>query len=76
MSDVRCPSKKHAVLLDAGILEVKCDSRFCGAKPGIIVLHRFSLETGELLETSRYSDPGREVKHYAAQHNSAPVRSA
>lgn len=39
-----------------GIVELKCSSRFCGAKAGVVVLHRFSTETGKLLGTSRFRD--------------------
>lgn len=56
--DLRCASKKHAVLVeeaDKGILEIKCDSRFCGAQPGAIVLHRFDLKTGEMSDTKKYN---------------------
>jgi hypothetical protein len=37
-----------------GIIEVKCRSKFCGAEPGVVVLHRFDAKTGEVLGTSRY----------------------
>ena len=40
----------------SGLLEIKCDSRFCGAKPGIVVLHRFDLATGDVVETQRYRE--------------------
>lgn len=55
--ELRCDSKKHAVLIEegAGILEVKCDSRFCGAQTGVIVLHRFDLSDGSLVDTKRYN---------------------
>lgn len=55
--ELRCGSKKHAVLIEAGsgVLEVKCDSRFCGAQPGVIVLHRFDLRDGSLADTKRYN---------------------
>lgn len=76
MIDLRCESKKHGVLISNDIVEIKCDSRFCGARTGVIVLHRFSSTTGELLETYRYNDPMKEVKNNAAQHNPAAVRSA
>ena len=54
--DLRCPSKKHAVL-DGEFIEVKCGSRFCGAGPGIVVLHLFDKNAGELVKTSRFRDP-------------------
>jgi hypothetical protein len=63
MQDLRCASKKHAVLTAPsdthGVVEVKCDSAFCGAQRGMVVLHQFSTETGLLLETHRYKNPGR-----------------
>lgn len=37
-------------------MELKCSSRFCGAKAGVVVLHRFSTGTGEILGTSRFRD--------------------
>jgi hypothetical protein len=71
--DLRCGAKKHGVL-DDDVIEVKCDSRFCGAGPGMIVLHRFSASTGELVETRQFKDPRKEKGH--APRNSPAVRSA
>jgi hypothetical protein len=44
-------------MLDDGLLEVSCDSRFCGKEPGVVVLHRFKPETGELVETLKFKAP-------------------
>lgn len=55
--DLSCESKKHAVLVAPGIIEVKCSSRFCGAKSGVVVLHRFDTTTGALVGTTRYKTP-------------------
>jgi hypothetical protein len=38
-------------------IEVKCRSRFCGSGSGVVVLHRFSRATGELMSTKRFADP-------------------
>jgi len=59
--ELRCDSKKHAVLIEegSGLLEVKCDSRFCGAVSGVIVLHRFDLRDGSLVDTKRYNTKTR-----------------
>ncbi len=46
-------------LMDQGILEVRCKSKWCGAKSGVIVLHRISLETGEVVKTLQFRDPKR-----------------
>lgn len=53
--DLRCKSKKHGELQDE-FLEVKCNSRFCGAVGGVIVLHLFNARTGELVSTKHYRD--------------------
>jgi hypothetical protein len=65
MLELRCDSKKHGVLIEPGfgILEVKCDSRFCGARTGAIVLHRFDLTTGEMVDTHRYNTQVRRQSH-------------
>lgn len=57
-NELRCDSKLHAILVRAGVVEVKCDSRFCGAERNVIVLHRFDAFTGELLSTKRYREAG------------------
>jgi hypothetical protein len=56
MLDLRCPSKKHGSIVGNNVVEVKCGSRFCGAKRGVIVLHRFNTQSGELLDTKRYRE--------------------
>jgi hypothetical protein len=56
--DLRCPNKKHGEVTDSSI-EIKCSSRFCGAERGVVVIHRFNAQTGELVETLRFKDPIR-----------------
>ena len=55
--DIRCPSKLHARLIDQDTIEVACDSRWCGKRPGVVVLHRISLTTGEVIETLKFKAP-------------------
>lgn len=62
--ELRCAGKLHGIVVD-GQLEVKCDSRWCGKRPGIIVLHRFDLETGKVT-TQRFKDPGKGLKNGSA----------
>lgn len=54
--ELRCEHKMHGILMDNGLLEVKCSSAFCGSKPGVVVLHRFDVKTGMLVETKKYKD--------------------
>jgi hypothetical protein len=79
METLRCSSRIHGKVDDL-TLEVKCDSRRCGAGKGIVVLHYFSIATWELLETKKFTDPqalftGKEIAN-AAHHHSASVRTA
>lgn len=53
--ELRCEHKMHGMLVD-GLLEVKCGSNLCGSRPGVVVIHRFNPETGELVNTKRYKD--------------------
>lgn len=55
--ELRCNGTMHGRLLDGGILEVKCRRRGCGHDEDTIVLHHFSIHTGELLDTKRFADP-------------------
>lgn len=56
--DLRCDSGiLHARLLPGAVLEVACKSRRCGKKPGNVVLHEYSFETGELLRTRVFQQP-------------------
>ncbi len=60
MIELRCPGRMAARLVDfqgRKALEVKCNSRICRAGPGVVVLHRFDPDTGDLLDTRRYREP-------------------
>lgn len=72
--DLRCEAKKHGELVD-GVVEIKCGSRFCGAGPGVVVIHRFNATTGELQDTLQFKDPGRKVRANDSAHRTA-VRTA
>lgn len=55
--ELRCGKRLHAILADDGILEISCRSALCGHKDGTVVIHRFNLTTGELINTKYYKDP-------------------
>lgn len=59
--DVRCKHKKHGEL-NAGLFEVKCSSRWCGANADNVVIHKFNPETGALVETKQYKNPRKKGK--------------
>lgn len=54
--DLRCASRLHGVLVRQGVLEVRCQSRFCGKRKGVVILHQFELDTGKLIDTKEYKD--------------------
>lgn len=77
--DLRCGNgiKFGEILPEEGLIEVKCRSRRCGHKAGTVVIHRFSLETGEMKGTLQFKDPAyRKEKGDAIDDYSAAVRSA
>lgn len=59
MKEMRCPAKLHGIVVTDGIIEVKCDSRFCRPDPHTVVLHRFDADTGRLVETLTFKNPER-----------------
>lgn len=59
MTDLRCPSRLHGVLVGEEVIEVKCRSRVCGADSETVVLHYFNLKTGTLVETKNYKNPSK-----------------
>lgn len=82
MRELRCGGNKlHGLVVDEdgparGVLEVKCDSRFCGREAGVVVLHRFDLSTGEF-NTRKYSEPNHtRGGAYGAGNKPASIRSA
>ena len=57
MKELRCPSKLLAQVTEQGLIELPCDSRWCGKQPGLVILHRFNAETGELVQTLKFKAP-------------------
>lgn len=59
------------------LIEVKCRSSYCGKEPGVVVLHRFTVN-GVLHSTQRFKDPGyrKEVNNNGDHSRSAALRSA
>lgn len=60
--ELRCPQGKLFGLVVDGLLEVRCRSKFCGDAPGVVIIHRFDLVTGETRETRHFKDPTPQVK--------------
>lgn len=57
--ELRCgEGKLYGVVVDDHTVEVKCNSRFCGSRPGVVVLHRFDLRTGGRT-TKMFMEPSR-----------------
>lgn len=54
--ELRCDNSLHGTVED-GVFTVKCRSRFCGSRAGVVVLHRFNVHTGELVQTLMFAEP-------------------
>lgn len=52
--ELRCASRIHGVVVSEDVIEVRCHSRFCGKRAGVVILHRFEISTGKLLGTKEY----------------------
>lgn len=58
MKDIRCDKKLHAVFNEEELwIEIRCHSRFCGYRAGVVVVHRFSTLSWELIDTRVFRDP-------------------
>lgn len=56
--ELRCEGNLYGVYdAEKHTLEVRCKRRAHGARPGIIVLHTISLETGKVVGDRKYKDP-------------------
>jgi hypothetical protein len=73
--ELRCPVKLHGVIPEDGMIEIQCRSVFCGYRPGIVILHRWSVHTGQLITTLKFKDPRKKVNNGADQH-SASIRAS
>lgn len=62
MHDLRCTNGILFARLGGGVIEVKCRSRRCGYEPGVVVLHRFDVLTGEIMGTEIFKDPAHNLK--------------
>lgn len=55
--ELRCSEGKLFGIVVDGVLEVSCQSKFCRTQLGTMVIHRFDLATGNMLEDRRYRRP-------------------
>lgn len=66
-TELRCKGEGQGDLYgvydsESHTIEVRCKRRRHGARPGIIVIHTISLETGEPINTREFQDPARVVR--------------
>lgn len=72
-AELRCDGNKMHGIVTQEYIEVRCPSRFCGSKDGVVVIHRFT-HSGDLIETVKFKDPAKGIRD-ATQHHPASVRS-
>jgi hypothetical protein len=57
--ELRCASRMHGLVRKRGrdwVMEVRCHSRFCGKRKGVVVIHYFDIDTGKLIDTKEFQD--------------------
>ncbi len=75
MAEIRCENGIKFADVEDGVLEVKCRSKRCGHEAGAVVIHRFLINTGELLETRKFKTPSTSTRKGAGRDESS-LRSA
>lgn len=77
MAEVRCDNGILFGTIEDRVLEVKCRSNRCGHERGVVVIHRFDLETGKLLETRKFKSPNSTREEAGGNDiRNTPLRSA
>lgn len=71
--ELRCPNGIKFGELSEEFIEVKCRSKRCGAKLGVVVIHRFD-HHGSLIATQHFRDPA--FRNEVNNHDIASLRSA
>jgi hypothetical protein len=61
-TQLRCRSKLHGIMKPqpdgSELLEIRCKDKWCAERgAGLVVLHYFNVDTGELIKTKKYRDP-------------------
>jgi hypothetical protein len=64
---LRCNGTLHGHVTDNRWLEVKCKRRICGWRKGTILLHTIDLQTGKVVSSRQFREPGmkKEGQHDA-----------
>lgn len=47
----------HGTIGEFGLIEFRCRSKRCGHEPGVIVIHKFNVLTGQMVQTSLFAEP-------------------
>lgn len=75
--EVRCSNGILLGVLTDGFFEVNCRSARCGKEPGVVVLHRIDLISGEVVKTSKFRDINtREESKNGTAEQGAALRTA
>lgn len=75
--EIRCTNGILFGTIEDCVLEVKCRSNRCGHEAGTVVIHRFDLGTGKLIDTRKFKSP-RLTREEAGGDDlrNTPLRSA
>lgn len=56
MKNLTCASGRLLGIIEEHFVEIACRSTKCGKRPGVVVIHRFDMSTGECVSTKRYQE--------------------
>ena len=54
--ELTCISGRLLGVIDEQFVEIACRSTKCGKRPGVVVIHRFDMTSGDCVSTRRYTE--------------------
>lgn len=54
--ELTCASGRLLGVVDEMFVEIACRSTKCGKRPGVVVIHRFDMTSGDCVSTRRYTE--------------------
>jgi hypothetical protein len=56
MKELKCSSGRLLGTTEGHFVEIACRSTKCGKRPGVVVIHKFDVRTGECISTRQYKE--------------------
>jgi hypothetical protein len=56
MMELKCASGRLLGMTEGHFIEIACRSTKCGKRPGVVVIHKFDIRSGDCVSTRRYTE--------------------